>query len=397
LLLVGRETPVSDVLSRLERNADTKDGLPLNLVTVWGRSLKMRTTGDYQLLDQPQHASLLERLEYFRAVRASIDSSAATRFAMSFQLERLSEWSARILEGSFSVEDGNIWAPRWLRDGSSEYTAQFRNYHGRPLERDELCLALNTPWTHVHQTSPAGATYEVLGWSAWAQQHQRQICSAMETTSSWLDYHLGLPDDAKDFRRESTQLFQGLELFPLVKFHCAGDAAAEDQFGKRVAAFYTAHPERMTFAKWDQAWQLAFPKPGTVQASPKPNQIVPVKTIVDHVWFNGVPYGTLYDLSHRSEQAPFYTATDVELEALKRLAPSNIYILSLHQFLVQRQKHCGGPDVTIAELATRAVTMLSRCRKLPKRCGSIQHGTARRLAASASLSPTDISTSGIIY
>ena len=67
--LCGRQSAALEILQRLERNRDTKAGLPLELNTIWNRALTMRNTGDYRKLDQPEHASLLERLEYVRALR----------------------------------------------------------------------------------------------------------------------------------------------------------------------------------------------------------------------------------------------------------------------------------------------------------------------------------------
>jgi hypothetical protein len=354
--LVGRETPAVEILERLQRTADTTDGLSLSLVNLWTRALKMRVTGDYQRLDQAEHASLLERLEYVRAVRDSINSEAATRFAMSFQLERLSEWSARILEGSsYSVEDGNIWAPRLLRDVVDEISSQYRNYHGRAIGQDDLIAALNAPWINFRRTNEGEVNYEVLGWGGWAQQHQRKLCMAMEITADWLEGKVGLPEDAKKFEKQSTDRFGKLDLFPLINFHCRRDAETDEDFAERVTAVFKAHPERVPLPKWEAAWEFAIKQ--HVGPPPPAQKAVDARTdtILHQAWIDNNRFllGTLYDLDNRLSRrhSPFSSVSDPELEALKQMAPSNFAVVSQHLFLVQRQKKGGGPDITTAQFA----------------------------------------------
>ncbi len=76
---------------------------------VWERALRMRSTGDYRILDKPQKYSLLERLEYFRALRSSISTGVAERYLVRSKPERMAEWPLVILAGDISVADGTHW------------------------------------------------------------------------------------------------------------------------------------------------------------------------------------------------------------------------------------------------------------------------------------------------
>src|SRR5262249_12896789 len=59
--LVGRQAPALKIVERLQARSGAPNEMLLETATRWGRALRMYNTGDYRLLDQPEHASLLER------------------------------------------------------------------------------------------------------------------------------------------------------------------------------------------------------------------------------------------------------------------------------------------------------------------------------------------------
>ena len=149
--LVGRQRDALAILQRLQQSTGTGAGVPVEANAIWARALTMRNTGDYRKLDQPEQASLLERLEYVRALRSSIDSITATAFIEKVSPEKLAEWSEIILSDSFSVGEGHIWAERAVDWEMEEIATAYRQYHGQRLEDNEWSSALNAPIEHISQ------------------------------------------------------------------------------------------------------------------------------------------------------------------------------------------------------------------------------------------------------
>lgn len=343
--LVGRQSAALEILQRLERNAGTAAGLPLAANTIWNRALALRNTGDYRKLDQPEHASLLERLEYLRALRSRVDSSAASAFLMTFDVENLAEWSNIVLAAGFSVSEGHLWAPRAMRAEVEEAAAAYRLYHGRQLEKDEWSSALNAPAEHITQEGNEPARLEVLGWSSWAGLHQRQLCQMIKTTWDWLDDQWGVPEQAAAFKKYVDERFSKLRLLPLVNLEHAADANSRRAFETRVQAVIEAHPDWVPFCFWLNA------------APPTSDQPVRRKNVAPPVfakwsWFNPVlPIGTLYDCVWR-EKNSLTAFPNAELEQLKAIAPYNHAVL-YHQ-LQREKKNRPTADETAAQFESVA-------------------------------------------
>jgi tetratricopeptide (TPR) repeat protein len=313
--LCGRQTAALEILQRLDRQRDTTAGLPLEANTIWNRALTMRVTGDYRPLDQPEHASLLDRLEYVRALRYSVNSAAAAHFLLRFPAERLAEWSNVLLAGVISVEDGNRWVPHALGDEMEEFATQYHAYHHSRLERSEMVSALNAPATAINEADAATPRVEVLGWGMWAQLHQRQLCESLSTTYSWLQDQVGLPDDARKFKAAMTKEFSGLERFPLVDMNGPSDptSIAEDE---RVAKLWMEKPELVPFHFWAGSARLM--RRATART---------IRVLQPGQWFQPTfPLGTLYDVAFRGESI-LPGLDQAKLDEARAMAPYNDAVL----------------------------------------------------------------------
>jgi tetratricopeptide (TPR) repeat protein len=336
--LCGRQTAALEILQRLDRNRDTNAGLPLQANTIWSRALTMRTTGDYRKLDQPEHASLLERLEYVRALRYSLSSESASNFLTQFPAERLAEWSNVILAGGFSVSDGHLWAERALVGELDETAMQYRAYRSTRL--DDVAVALNAPANQINEADGQPPRMEVLGWGMWAQLHQRQLCEILRATWYWLDDLLGVPDEAKDFKATITKQFSQLERFPLLGLESEKDHADSAKNDKRLAKLWQEKPELVPFSF----------VPGKSRLNRAAAKITPSVL----TWFIPTfPLGTLYDVTFRGEYA-FPSSDRNKIEQFKTMAPYNNRVAYWH--MVHTRPPGARPDPNQAAAEFEALT-----------------------------------------
>lgn len=362
--LTGRETPALEIVDRLQGNAGIGQGVPATAPAIWSKALRMHNTGDYRLFGQPENASLLERLEYFRALRYSVDSAAATRFVLDHELEPLAEWTEIILAGHLSVADGNRWAEGALKMELAEYAAQYRNYFGKPIAREEAINALNAGWEQFPKSNQEHPALNVLGWGAWAEQHQRQLCDLIETTSYWLGRLQGMPKSAADFEDQFTREFHALNLFPLIRFYTSQDDSSTRSFNGRVRTIAAEHPQWVTFEHWQcaRSEMMRIDKPfsnapgstaprrsAKQRPTPRPTSVPKIDPLFtsDHWFFPPMPVGTLYDLSNRSGRSGMSGVNAVDIEAAKAMAPSNVTILQQH--LLKTTNFKPTPDQTEAQ------------------------------------------------
>ena len=104
LALVGRQRVALGEIARLER-----DSLGNPAVQAWLRSLRLRVTVDCRNLKDPGQASLLERLEHFRALAWSLDVDHALVFSREHGRESVPDWGRRALARGVNLEVGNVF------------------------------------------------------------------------------------------------------------------------------------------------------------------------------------------------------------------------------------------------------------------------------------------------
>lgn len=108
-LLTGRERPAATALTRLKAAMETPG------LASWHRGLWMRATKDWRVLTVPGKASLLERLEYIRALSRTRGVDAAASELPAVAPEEIPDWTRILLTGDVSVEVGNALAGSTLQ------------------------------------------------------------------------------------------------------------------------------------------------------------------------------------------------------------------------------------------------------------------------------------------
>ena len=108
-LLTGRERPAAAALARLKPTMGTLG------LTQWHHALWLRATKDWRVLTVPGKASLLERLEYVRALSRTRGVDAAVSELPVVGLEQIPDWARILLAGDVSVEVGNALAGSTMR------------------------------------------------------------------------------------------------------------------------------------------------------------------------------------------------------------------------------------------------------------------------------------------
>ena len=184
-------------------------GTPPEPLNAWTRALQLRITQDWRALREPAAASRLEKLEFFRARRATVRRERAIPV-----LQKLSEPIAidfaRIAQDSVvGVQDGNRLITPALEMELEEAARAYQLFHGRSMPAS-LADALNHSDTRSN-----GATRQVLPWSAWARFYQRHLAMNMGMVDSHVRHMLGDHDGANDWKRRFETELRELEMFPL--------------------------------------------------------------------------------------------------------------------------------------------------------------------------------------
>jgi tetratricopeptide (TPR) repeat protein len=207
--LVRRQADALERIAALERERK-----PLPGGAAWLRTLRIRNTSDWRVLAKPVRASLLERLEHYRALQDSLGASAATTFLRSFPAERMSDWARVAFQGA-SVEQGNLLGPDLIRLELLDAAETWQAYHGKAAPAD-VAEALNSLPERLLVLDDAGRTTpRVIGWGVWARFFQRNLRFEAWSWSRFASKTLGTPEAARAFRQAAIEPLSRLDVFPL--------------------------------------------------------------------------------------------------------------------------------------------------------------------------------------
>ena len=200
-------------------------------------AMRLRITTDWRVLKKPETASLLLRLEQYRAVETSLGASHALKLMESFEPEPLSDW-ARVAAGrGFSVEQGNVLAGSAIDLELKDLAATWQVQHGSALP-DSLVAALAEPSRGLFagEDSPVP---QVIGWGLWAAFFQRNLCFEAEASVRFLDRMLGLRDEAAARQDELRNRLSKLMLWPAVELKWVREAFGSERY-TAVAKYHAA-------------------------------------------------------------------------------------------------------------------------------------------------------------
>lgn len=295
LTLANRQTRALAMLGRLTTTGPD----------AWIRALRLRITQDWRAIPGPAGLTRLEKLEYFRARRATVASTKS-----SLELERLGEQSnvdwMRIVE-SFSTGMEGSWsgtdAVDWEVD---EYEDVYQRVHGRPIDRN-VADALNAKARRcIGANGP-----EVLPWGAWAEFAQRHLAMSIRRTDSI--YHHRFRSDAadRDMQRLRSE-FGTLWIFPAATIQLSRKPRTSEwdiQDLDAAIARTIAVPERVPSSIWSLLESAAtfrpaergLPPPRTWFIRPAPRAMHDAASRVK----NEGDFGNLSEITAMMRDAPY--------------------------------------------------------------------------------------------
>jgi hypothetical protein len=308
--LVGRQVEALELLARIQ----SRPGVT-GADKAWATALSMRNDGDWRRLREPAKATLIERLEYFRALARADNASRALEDLPIRPTEDVPDWGRQAMATSFSVQEGNRFVtdaiPRELQELDRVWTVS----HAAPLPVDRIVAILQAaPGRAVNVADDGKTTIQVLDWGAWASAGLRHVYADLETADSFLRYQLRLKEAADALRTRAEAAFGALPLQPLAALR-SGESASPSGFCDAMGRIIRQAPESITAINWDFAYRqcarvtAGFPSYAS--------------------WFSPVvPAGTAFDVDRRLRTGDIALKVDLAaVEGLRRLAPYNESIL----------------------------------------------------------------------
>jgi hypothetical protein len=321
LVLTGREDDAVRRLAEWENTAGKGSA-----ERSWIGALRLRATGDWRALQDPAHASLLERLAYVRAVSERLGANRAMDFLDDSHPEDVADWTRLMTSGGMTVEAGDAMsAPAVVEELGEARRAWAALHPGAPglSEAAAIVAALN-------ETVPAGRA-TAISWPMFAASYQRHLAMSLVAAINHLGDMLGLKERARELARSAEAGFGKLSLYPLIKRYSAVDEAQYWEAMKAAATLWSEHPELVTSANWtilSERWESAR---------------IPENVPVAQAWFRPLtPLGTAYDAAHRIftvKRSLIMLSSD--LDRLRKLAPSATAVL----FQLPRLRPAGKPPL----------------------------------------------------
>ena len=225
-------------------------GTPPEPLNAWIRALHIRITQDWRALPQPAATSRLEKLEYFRARRATVRRERAMPV-----LEQLAEPVAvdfaRIAQDSgVNVEDSHELITPALELELEEAARAYQRLNGRPMP-ELLPEALNHRAPRLINAEP-----RVLPWGAWAEFYQRHIAMNMSMVDSFVRHGLDDHDRADEWKRSFEARLGELTMFPVgtLRWTKGSEGTEADmKYLREIISLTAKAPELVPV----RAWQFA--------------------------------------------------------------------------------------------------------------------------------------------
>jgi hypothetical protein len=346
--LSGRQRDALDRLEARKPNAVAAEA-------PWIRALTMRNTHDYRLLPAAGRASLLERLEQFRARSRSLAGARALEAMERTQPERVPDWARIAFASAPSVETGNVLSGTAVAMELEELQATWRAVEGKALRPGEWMNALDGRPARCITRRGERAVPGVIHWGTWAAYFQRHLAHVLTEVEAFYGYMLGDREGAKAFREHAGRTFGAFDLYPFVVHHWEARLSTQQSKGGTVAvpgsveadkacanvlALFKQRPGIVTARNWDSVTR-GCGRERDSRALPEYSR-----------WFSTrLPWGTGFDAENRTGAVPTWCSyTPARLEEILRICPNERAVIT--RWLSDRQKR--GLTLTRQELEARA-------------------------------------------
>jgi hypothetical protein len=276
----------------------------------WLDALALRATQDWRTFGDPAGRTLLERLEYVRALVATRNGAEVLAFLNEPGLEPLADWSRLVAPGHLGVEVGNLTvlpglAPLLAELAGVRHTASLPTLEGAALPP----ALLAAPGPCVGAAGP-----QVLDWGAWAGFYSRAIADHIAVSDAHLRRVLGDLGGADAYQAQMDREWGGLTLYPMASTHRTRKMEMNLDHIADAITVAIERPELMNAENWGQLEYAAPYEP--IRRGPP----------LSGAWFAPtIVRGTAFDARHRLElsNAPSERAA---LEALTAVDPHDLTI-----------------------------------------------------------------------
>lgn len=296
----------------------------------WHRSLTLRNTNDWRIMEAIPTLTVLEEIELGRALLNARDVRAFVEHWQSSACKDLPDWRRIGTTGDLGLGAGDLLTSRWMEVETNGLAETWKQLGNQDVPAGQWVPLLNAPPVPTGSTSGRGRPFrEILGWDAWAGFHQRHLCHAMERTRHFLLEKWGVANATARFEEETLRQFAGLRLLPFVTLRTATDARQYEESLSQCARLCWEAPEAVTTRNWWSLRQrLRFPPPTVFPEAPRPA-----------AWFHPeLPPGTLLEVAQRLDTLdPLAARPRAYWKQQASKAPFNHKILHL-----LAQKEAGG-------------------------------------------------------
>lgn len=286
-------------------------GTPPEPLNAWIRALNLRLTQDWRALPDPSQATRLEKLEYFRARRATVRRRRAVEDLETVGEEIAADFGRIAQDGALGVQDGHRFISDALPLELEEAADAYQRVQGRPMPA-RLSEALNHRAAGLIVESP-----QVLPWGAWAEFFQRHIAMNIGMVDGFHRAMLGDYEGAEATKEDFDQRLGELTMFPLGTLRrTKGTAATEADMThvSKVVDLAATAPELIAYRAW-----VFFEAGSKAESVPRS---MPKATD----WFALPSAKVPYEAGHRHSEG--LRATGLALEALINAAPTDTVLLT---------------------------------------------------------------------
>lgn len=175
----------------------------------WQRALRLRVTQNWKAVEEPARATRLEKIEYFRARRATLRGSRAAEDVAALREPAAVDFGRIAVSWSFGVEDGDDFAIDGLMGELDELAYVYKQLHQRDLPKNLPAEIVNARAGALMTT---GAP-QVIPWGAWAEFANRHLGLWVVKVDRQYRKMQALPDKADRIKRELDGLLGHLTLY----------------------------------------------------------------------------------------------------------------------------------------------------------------------------------------
>jgi predicted small integral membrane protein len=277
----------------------------------WLDALALRNTGDWRQMADPGKRTLLERLEYFRAVSERLGFERAVRSLDVVGSPDLPDWGRILMcHRGILVSVGHAFVVPSVARELAEVMELGQADHAFPMA---LGFAeLNAPDAPLvaEGTPPA---IHVLSPTAWGRFYARHLANAVWKTQRFYDRTLALSDEARPPDRAGA--WADVDLIRLARLDGKdkGDeaAGAKPPDCSHAIAFLGSSPQMATAAQWSRVEAVCSKREAEIP--------------LDRAWFGlGPPPGSAYEAADRLSLPGVYhrkASGLIDVGAMRRIDP----------------------------------------------------------------------------